>query len=65
MSELLIQMDGATSENSSGENIASEEKCKNIMVLAATNRPGDIDDALIRRLEKRVYISLPDADDRL
>ena len=40
LSELLIQMDGATSNASAGANSAAEqEQGKNIMVLAATNRP--------------------------
>ncbi|XP_064413910.1 katanin p60 ATPase-containing subunit A-like 1 [Latimeria chalumnae] len=52
-SELLIQMDGV------GGALENEDPSKMVMVLAATNFPWDIDEALRRRLEKRIYISLP------
>jgi len=56
--ELLVQMDGVGS-NSSDEG----EAPKNVMVLAASNFPWDLDEALRRRLEKRIYIALPEPED--
>jgi spastin len=32
--------------------------------MGATNRPGDLDQAALRRLVKRVYIPLPEANTR-
>jgi len=46
--ELLIQMDGLSKGN------------EHVFVLAASNLPWDLDPALLRRLEKRVLVPLPD-----
>jgi spastin len=52
--EFLVQFDGA----SSAQNDA-------VYVMAATNRPQDLDSAVLRRLDKRIYVPLPNAADRL
>lgn len=60
--ELLIQIDGVNS-TASPENPDLDEngaqKVKLVTVIAATNNPWDLDDAIIRRLEKRIHIPLP------
>jgi len=60
-------MDGVsgTTSAAANEKLDDAEVRKNIIVLAATNRPWDLDDALIRRLEKRIYIPLPTEVGRL
>lgn len=51
--EWLAQIDGQRYSN------------KNIIVLAATNRPWDFDSAFRRRFEKRIYVPLPNEAARL
>ncbi|VEN50068.1 unnamed protein product [Callosobruchus maculatus] len=52
--EFLVQLDGAMTDN--------EEK---ILVIGATNRPQELDEAARRRFVKRLYIPLPEFEARL
>lgn len=63
-SELLVQMDGITNEAVNSNGNSTPDPSKVVMVLAATNFPWCLDDALRRRLEKRIYIPLPSARGR-
>ncbi|XP_037272424.2 spastin isoform X2 [Rhipicephalus microplus] len=52
--EFLVEFDGLHTGN--------EER---ILVMGATNRPQELDDAALRRFTKRVYVTLPDEKTRL
>lgn len=51
--EFLVQLDGAGTNQDD-----------RILIIGATNRPSEIDDAFIRRLAKRLYIPLPNMPSR-
>jgi katanin p60 ATPase-containing subunit A1 len=66
--ELLIQLDGldgASANAKDGDDCYdSETNRKCVFLLAATNTPWALDPALLRRMEKRVFVGLPDVDAR-
>lgn len=65
--ELLIQMDGLAKHQPSGgvEGGINDVEKQLVFVLAASNIPWELDAALLRRLEKRVLVPLPDELARL
>ncbi|KAF5834481.1 P-loop containing nucleoside triphosphate hydrolase protein [Dunaliella salina] len=52
--EFLVQFDG----------VAAAPGSERVVVVGATNRPHELDDAARRRLVKRIYIPLPNAEGR-
>ena len=53
--EFMVQMDGMMSQNKLN---------KRIWVFGCTNTPWDIDEAILRRMEIRLYVPLPDKEAR-
>ncbi|XP_056632570.1 spastin isoform X2 [Diorhabda sublineata] len=52
--EFLVEFDG----------LPSNPESEKVLVMAATNRPQELDEAALRRFPKRVYVSLPNLDTR-
>ncbi|RVD82392.1 uncharacterized protein DFL_006818 [Arthrobotrys flagrans] len=55
LARYLQEMDGIAAENSGN---------KTPLVIVATNRPGDLDEAFLRRLPYRVFLNMPTCEER-
>lgn len=53
ITEFMQEMDGLKTSNTD-----------NVIVIGATNRPFDLDDAVLRRLPRRLLVDLPGEKER-
>lgn len=58
--EFMVQLDGVGSATSGGDGQGQAR----VVIVGATNRPEELDEAVRRRFVKRIYIPLPDVDSR-
>jgi len=58
--EFMVQMEGITAGSGSEGGVE-----KRMLVIGCTNCPWDIDDAVMRRFQRRIYVPLPDKESRL
>ncbi|KAG2206699.1 hypothetical protein INT47_003641 [Mucor saturninus] len=52
INQFMVEWDGLSSNN------------QGVIVMAATNRPFDLDDAVLRRMPRRILVDLPNVEDR-
>ncbi len=59
--EFMVQMDGIAAGKGSDDD---NDDMRKVLLIGATNCPWDIDDAIMRRFQRRIYVPLPDKESR-